>query len=358
MAPLCITLRKHSTFETVICTTGQHQEMLQQALEVFDLVADEKLQVMTTNQTLDTLSSKLLTSFSSVLNRIKPDLVLVHGDTTTSFICALASYYKKIAVGHVEAGLRTKNIYSPWPEEGNRCLTKVLTKLHFAPTMQAKQNLMAEGVDEHKITISGNTSLDALKFAINAIEHNKGLIQEIKKGLPQFAKKMILVTGHRRENYDQGFQNICQALKRIANINKDISIVYPVHLNPKVANTVYDNLSNLNNIHLIKPVNYLQFIYLMQQCTFILTDSGGIQEEAPSLQKPVLLMRESTERPEAVAKNLTKLVGNDIESICDSVQSLLDQPELLQTMTTKHNPYGDGFASKYIAETIATYYRS
>ena len=357
MAPLCRELYNRKGIETLVCSTGQHQEMLQQVLNVFDIKPDINLDVMQPNQTLTQLSCRLLQQFEKVLTTYKPDSVLVHGDTTTSFICALAAFYKRIAVGHVEAGLRTHNLDSPWPEEGNRCLNRVIAKWHFAPTITAKDNLIREGVSAQHITITGNTAIDALSTTVDNIARDPLLKTYCRQALPKnLQQKLVLVTGHRRENFNSGMQNICAALKDISLKNPDVSIVYPVHLNPNIQRPVYQLLADIENVHLIRPLDYLQFVYAMQLSTVILTDSGGIQEEAPSLKKPVLVMRDTSERPEAVALNLAKLVGSDRATIASEVQQLLDSVEKRKAMQQAQNPYGDGRACKYIADVLVAHY--
>ena len=353
MAPLCIELSKRKEVELVVCSTGQHLEMLEQVLEVFAITPDVKIDVMQKDQSLSTLSSNLLLKFEKVLTEVKPDLVLVHGDTTTSFICALSAYYQQIKIGHIEAGLRTFNIRSPWPEEANRCFNKVIANYHFAPTTKAMANLIKENVDKAAITITGNTGIDAIKLIVNKLNTNKNLQQHCNSILPKNLKdKLLLVTGHRRENFENGLKNICESLKQISENNKDLSIIYPVHLNPNVQKPVYEILTGIDNIHLIKPVDYLQFVNLMTISAIILTDSGGIQEEAPTLKKPVLVMRDNSERPEVIDLNLAKLVGTNIKTITSTVQKLLDDKDFYKSMQSNSNPYGDGKASQYIADAI------
>jgi UDP-N-acetylglucosamine 2-epimerase (non-hydrolysing) len=305
-------------------------------------------------QTLSELTSNILTGLDSVLDDAKPDMVLVHGDTSTTFSASLAAFYKQIPVGHVEAGLRTGNIYSPWPEEGNRKLTGALTALHFAPTEDAKDNLLKENFDETNIIVTGNTVIDALLTVVGKIENDNELVSTFESQFSFLSsdRKMILVTGHRRESFGGGFENICAALAQIANSNPDVDVLYPVHLNPQVQEPVNRLLGLLDNVHLIEPQDYLPFVYLMNRAHVIVTDSGGIQEEAPSLGKPVLVMRDTTERPEAVAAGTVKLVGTDVNRIVNETSKLIDDVEYYQSMSFAHNPYGDGKACAKIAKAI------
>ena len=358
MAPLVKEFQKDTeNFETKICVTAQHREMLDQVLDLFQITPDYDLNIMKPGQDLYDATSNILLKIKPVLEGFNPDVVLVHGDTATTFATSLAAYYQKIQIGHVEAGLRTGNLYSPWPEEGNRRLTGVLTDYHFSPTETSKQNLLNEGVDESKIIVTGNTVIDALQLVVNKIYSNEHLRSKIKKtiiqsGFKELDSKFILVTGHRRENFGQGFLNICEALKVLAKNNPDINILYPVHLNPNVRRPVNELLSNVSNINLVEPFQYEEFIYLMSKSYLILTDSGGIQEEAPSLGKPVLVMRDTTERPEAVEAGTVKLVGSDKSDIVKEVQNLLDDSSEYQRMSKAHNPYGNGNASKNILKIL------
>ena len=358
MAPLVKEFQKNKDhFETKVCVTAQHREMLDQVLDLFQITPDYDLNIMKPGQDLYDVTSNILLKIKPVLEGFNPDVVLVHGDTATTFATSLAAYYQKIKIGHVEAGLRTGNLYSPWPEEGNRRLTGVLTDYHFSPTETSKQNLLNEGVDESRIIVTGNTVIDALQLVVNKIYSNEHLRSKIKKtiiqsGFKELDSKFILVTGHRRENFGQGFLNICEALKVLAKNNPDINILYPVHLNPNVRKPVSDLLSNISNIKLVEPFQYEEFIYLMSKSYLILTDSGGIQEEAPSLGKPVLVMRDTTERPEAVEAGTVKLVGSDQNNIVKEVQNLLDDSGEYQRMSKAHNPYGDGNASKKILKIL------
>ena len=354
MAPLVKLLATDGRIDSKCCVTAQHREMLDQVLELFEIVPDYDLDLMKAGQTLSEITSRVILKLKPVLQEYRPDIVLVHGDTTTTFAASLASYYEQISVGHVEAGLRTGNIYSPWPEEGNRKLTGVLTNIHFAPTETSKSNLLKEGVDEAKIFVTGNSVIDALLLIKNKIESDDTL-NRIFSGQFDFldeSKKLVLVTGHRRESFGDGFEDICKALAVIANDNSDVQIVYPVHLNPNVQEPVNRLLEGIDNIYLIEPQDYLPFVYLMNRSYLILTDSGGIQEEAPSLGKPVLVMRETTERPEAISAGTVKLVGTNAEKIVSEVTELLRNQDLYETMSQAHNPYGDGKTSARILETL------
>ena len=351
MAPLAIALKAlNNEFETKVCVTGQHREMLDQVLSLFELEPDFDLNLMKPGQTLADITSGVLKGLNEVFDTWLPDVILVHGDTATTFAASLAAYYHKVQVGHVEAGLRTGDIYSPWPEEANRKLTSVLTTYHFAPTQNSYDNLIKENIDATNIVITGNTVIDALLTVKEKVETD----QEMQARFAQqfdfldASKKLILVTGHRRENFGQGFEDICLALANIAQKNPEVQIVYPVHLNPNVQKPVNELLSGIDNIKLIEPQDYLPFVYLMNKSYLILTDSGGIQEEAPSLGKPVLVMRDTTERPEAVSAGTVKLVGTNPVVIEDSVMELLENQDLYKKMTEAHNPYGDGSACQQI----------
>ena len=356
MAPLVQALQKDSLFETKVCVTAQHRQMLDQVLDIFSIKPDYDLDVMLPNQSLTDLTSIILKKVEKVLLEFIPDVVLVHGDTTTTLATTLAAFYQKIPVGHIEAGLRTKNLYSPWPEEANRTITGTLAKWHFAPTENSKQNLISESITRDNIYVTGNTVIDALFMASKKIEKN----EQIKKSLTkQFnfinGSKFILVTGHRRENFGDGFLKICNALKEISENFPKTNIVYPVHLNPNVQTPVNKILGNIKNIYLIKPLEYLQFVYLMGKAEIILTDSGGIQEEAPSLGKPVLVMRDTTERPEAVDAGTVKLVGTCKESIFKEVSTLLTDKTAYNLMSHAHNPYGDGKACERIIKALTSH---
>ena len=358
MAPLVKEFQKDIiNFETKVCVTAQHREMLDQVLDLFEIVPDYDLNLMKPEQNLYDITAKVLLGMKDVLLDFKPDLVLVHGDTSTSSITSLASFYQKIKIGHIEAGLRTHDIYSPFPEEANRQITGVLSTYHFAPTQGSEDNLIQENKSKESIIITGNTVIDALFLALNKIENNQILKNNIIKNINfQYkindTKQFILVTGHRRENHGQGFINICEALKEIALKNPTIDIVYPVHLNPNVQKPVHDILLNIDNIYLIDPLQYEQFIYMMDKSYFIITDSGGVQEEAPSLGKPVLVMRDTTERPEALDAGTVKLVGTDKETIIKEAQKILDDESEYNKMSKAHNPYGNGKACEKIIEFI------
>jgi UDP-N-acetylglucosamine 2-epimerase (non-hydrolysing) len=358
MAPLVKELQKNKIdFDTKVCVTAQHREMLDQVLKMFEITPDYDLNIMKPGQDLYDITSNVLLGMQDVLTDFQPDIVLVHGDTTTTSATALAAFYQKIKVGHVEAGLRTHDIYSPWPEETNRQITGVLASYHFAPTTTSRDNLLRENKNKINILVTGNTVIDALFLALKKIEQNEELKAKIESNFETLKfnihnSKLILVTGHRRENFGQGFINICEALKEIAIKNPDIDIVYPVHLNPNVQKPVKELLSEVENVHLIEPLEYETFLYLMSKAYFIITDSGGVQEEAPSLGKPVLVMRDTTERPEALEAGTVKLVGADKEKIIKEAQLLLDSNEEYTKMSKAHNPYGDGKACKKIVEFI------
>lgn len=355
MSSLVHALATDERFEAKCCVTAQHREMLDQVLQLFEIKPDYDLNLMRPGQSLNEITSKVLLKLKPILQEFKPDVVLVHGDTATTFSASLAAYYEQIAVGHVEAGLRTGNIYSPWPEEANRKLTAGLAKYHFAPTTTSKENLLKENINAANIYVTGNTIIDALMMIKKKIDNNSILKEKLAAQFPQLdnTKKLILVTGHRRESFGEGFKCICKALAHTAKENADVQIVYPVHLNPKVSEPVYRILSGIENIHLLKPQQYLPFIYLMTRAHIILTDSGGIQEEAPSLGKPVLVMRDTTERPEAVAAGTVQLVGTDIDKIVTGLHVLLYDEKAYQAMSFAHNPYGDGQACQRILEQLA-----
>lgn len=354
MAPLVHALAADERFEAKVCVTAQHREMLDQVLELFEIVPDYDLNLMKASQTLNEITARILLELKPVLQEFKPDVVLVHGDTATTFAASLASYYEQIAVGHIEAGLRTGNIYSPWPEEGNRKLTGALSKYHFAPTETSKHNLLIENYSESDIYVTGNTVIDALILIKNKIDTNTDLNNELAAQFPMLdkSKKLILVTGHRRESFGGGFERICDALAITAKRYPQAQILYPMHLNPNVREPVNRILKGINNIHLIEPQEYLPFIYLMSCSHIILTDSGGIQEEAPSLGKPVLVMRNTTERPEAVDAGTVNLVGTDVGVITAAINELMDNEEAYKSMSFAHNPYGDGNACKKILEVL------
>ncbi len=357
MAPLVKAFEKEKNIISKVCVTAQHREMLDQVLDMFDIKPDYDLNIMKAGQDLFDVTTNVLLGLKDVLNDFNPDVVLVHGDTTTTSASSLAAFYSKIKVGHVEAGLRTGDIYSPWPEEANRQITGVLANYHFAPTTTSENNLLKENKNPNDIIVTGNTVIDALFLALDKIEKNANLKSKIVDSINsqyklQDNKKIILVTGHRRENFGQGFVNICEALKTLALNNPEIDIVYPVHLNPNVQKPVNEILSNTPNVYLIEPLQYEQFIYMMNKSYFIITDSGGVQEEAPSLGKPVLVMRDTTERPEAVDAGTVKLVGTNKEVIIEEAQKLLDNKEEYEKMSKAHNPYGDGKACERIVNFI------
>lgn len=358
MAPLVKAFQKDTEhFETRVCVTAQHRQMLDQVLEVFDITPEYDLNIMAPNQDLYDITSKVLIGLRDVLKDFRPDTVLVHGDTTTSMAASLAAFYMQIPVGHVEAGLRTYNMLSPWPEEMNRQVTDRICTYYFAPTEQSKQNLLQENIDEKKIYITGNTVIDALLMAVDIISTTPGVKEKMAKELEEKGytigeREYILVTGHRRENFGDGFLHICKAIKELASLHPEMDIVYPVHLNPNVQKPVYELLSGLNNVFLISPLDYLPFIYAMQHSTLLLTDSGGVQEEAPSLGKPVLVMRDTTERPEAVEAGTVKLVGTNAEAIVSNVTALLKDKEIYKKMSETHNPYGDGHACERIMAAL------
>ncbi|PVE41119.1 non-hydrolyzing UDP-N-acetylglucosamine 2-epimerase [Limnohabitans planktonicus] len=355
MAPIVNTLRAAPDIHSEVCVTAQHRQMLDQVLELFDIQPDHDLNIMKPGQDLTDITSNILLGMRDLFKKNKYDLLLVHGDTTTTMAAALAAFYEKIPVGHVEAGLRTGNIYAPWPEEMNRSMVGRIAALHFAPTDRAKNSLLREGVADKQILVTGNTVIDALQQVVEKLKTPE-LSEEFKKKFnflnPQ--KRLILVTGHRRENFGDGFERICQALKTLSE-RPDVQIVYPVHLNPSVQEPVKRILGKASNVHLIEPQDYLPFVYLMSQAHIIITDSGGVQEEAPSLGKPVLVMRETTERPEAVEAGTVKLVGTDIASIVFEAHRLLDDTAAYQGMARALNPYGDGLASNRILTAIRSF---
>lgn len=352
MAPLVKAFLKNSTFDTKVCVTAQHREMLDQVLDFYDITPDYDLNLMKKGQNLNLLTARIFEKLSPILDEFKPDYVYVHGDTTTSMAVAIAGFYAGAKICHVEAGLRTFNKYSPFPEEVNRSITGSVADFHFAPTSTSKNNLLKENVNEKTILVTGNTVIDALNMSVKKLEtYQSNELSNLKKEI-DLTKRILLVTGHRRENHGQGFINICNALKHIAENNKDIQIVYPVHLNPKVLKPVHELLDNITNIKLIKPLAYPSFVWLMNQAEIIITDSGGVQEEAPSLGKPVLVMRDTTERPEAVDAGTVILVGTDTNKIISETEKLLNNKEQYLKMSQLHNPYGDGKASEKIVEFI------
>ena len=366
MAPLVKELQKHpESFETVVCVTGQHRQMLDQVLQLFDITPDYDLNIMKQGQDLYDVTSRVLLGMRDVLKDVKPDVVLVHGDTTTSTAAALGAFYQQIPVGHVEAGLRTHNIYSPWPEEMNRQITGRIATYNFAPTPLSKQNLLREAVAEESITVTGNTVIDALYWVVNKIKNDIALNSELEVALQAAGydsarladgRKLVLITGHRRENFGDGFISMCTAIKDLSQKYPHVDFVYPMHLNPNVRKPIHEvfgeDLSNLGNMFFIDPLEYLSFVYLMEKSTIVLTDSGGIQEEAPGLGKPVLVMRDTTERPEALDAGTVKLVGTDYDKIVGEVSTLLDDETAYEKMSKAVNPYGDGLACERIVENL------
>ena len=366
MAPLVKEFQKHpETFKTVVCVTGQHRQMLDQVLQLFEIIPEYDLNIMKQGQDLYDVTARVLTGMRDVLKEAQPDVVLVHGDTTTSTAAALAAFYQQIPVGHVEAGLRTHNIYSPWPEEMNRQITGRIATYNFAPTPLSKANLLREAVNEESITVTGNTVIDALYWVVNKIKEDKALNNELQSLLTQAGydvnrladgKKLVLITGHRRENFGDGFINMCTAIRDLTQKYPDVDFVYPMHLNPNVRKPIHEvfgeDLNNLGNMFFIEPLEYLSFVYLMEKSTIVLTDSGGIQEEAPGLGKPVLVMRDTTERPEALEAGTVKLVGTNYDKIVAEVSALLDDQAHYDAMSKAVNPYGDGLACGRIVETL------
>lgn len=366
MAPLVKEFQKHpDMFRTTVCVTGQHRQMLDQVLEIFGITPDYDLNIMKQGQDLYDVTARVLTGMRSVLDEARPDLVLVHGDTTTSTAAALAAFYKQIPVGHVEAGLRTHNIYSPWPEEMNRQITGRIASWHFAPTPLSRSNLTAEAVPEERILVTGNTVIDALHIVVDRIRNDSGLADGLKESLrlagydterTDAGRRLVLITGHRRENFGEGFLNICRAIKALSEKYPEVDFVYPMHLNPNVRRPIHEvfgqELSGLGNMFFIEPLEYLSFVFLMEKSFIVLTDSGGIQEEAPGLGKPVLVMRDTTERPEAVDAGTVRLVGTDYGTIVNGVSALLDDTEEYDKMSQAVNPYGDGRACPRIVEFI------
>lgn len=366
MAPLVKEFEKYpETFKTIVCVTGQHREMLDQVLNLFEIRPDYDLNIMKQGQDLYDVTARVLVGMRDVLKKVQPDVVLVHGDTTTSTAAALAAFYQQIPVGHVEAGLRTHNIYSPWPEEMNRLLTGRIATHHFSPTQLSRQNLLTENVAESTIIVTGNTVIDALYWVVNKIKNDTALDNELNALLKtagydvnrlKDGKKLVLITGHRRENFGNGFINMCTAIKDLTRKYPDVDFVYPMHLNPNVRKPIHEvfgeDLSNLGNMFFIEPLEYLSFVHLMEKSTIVLTDSGGIQEEAPGLGKPVLVMRDTTERPEALEAGTVKLVGTSYDKIVSEVSMLLENKEYYDTMSKAVNPYGDGLACGRIVESL------
>jgi UDP-N-acetylglucosamine 2-epimerase (non-hydrolysing) len=354
MAPLVRQLQGAGGIDARVCVTAQHRQMLDQVLDLFEIRPDHDLDVMRPGQDLFSITGEILTGIRGVYEHERPDIVLVHGDTTTTFAASLAAFYMRIPVGHVEAGLRTGNLYSPWPEEANRKLTSALAALHFAPTMTSRDNLLRENVPAQTIHVTGNTVIDALLAVRDKLAASEALRQRQAAAFPFLRRgaRMVLITGHRRENFGGGFERICEAIATLARRYPDLDLVYPVHLNPNVLEPVRRLLSGIANVHLIEPLDYLPFVYLMTRSTLILTDSGGIQEEAPSLGKPVLVMRDTTERPEAVDAGTVRLVGTDAASIVEGVGRLLEDPDEYERMSVAHNPYGDGRACARIVAAL------
>lgn len=358
MAPLVKEFREHTDkFETIVCVTGQHRQMLDQVLSIFDITPDYDLNIMKQGQDLYDVTARVLTGMRDVLKEVCPDVVLVHGDTTTSTAAALAAFYQQIPVGHVEAGLRTHNIYSPWPEEMNRQITGRIAQYNFSPTPLSRANLIAEGISNDRITVTGNTVIDALYWVVNKIKSTPELNEKLKKELKEagydvnrlaFGKKLVLITGHRRENFGDGFVSMCKAIQTLTQKYPEVDFVYPMHLNPNVRKPIHEvfgkNLNNISNMFFIEPLEYLSFVYLMEKSSIVLTDSGGIQEEAPGLGKPVLVMRDTTERPEALEAGTVKLVGTNYNRIVNEVSALLDDAAHYDAMSKAVNPYGDGLA--------------
>ena len=366
MAPLVKEFQKRpNKFETIICVTGQHRQMLDQVLEIFDIKPDYDLNIMKQGQDLYDVTARVLTGMRDIIKQAKPDIILVHGDTTTSTAAALAAFYQQIPVGHVEAGLRTHNIYSPWPEEMNRQITGRIAEYDFAPTPLSRANLVAEGVSEDKITVTGNTVIDALYWVVDKIKNTPSLGEQLKNELAKAGydttrlddgKKLVLITGHRRENFGVGFISMCRAIKSLTVKYPDVDFVYPMHLNPNVRKPIHEvfgeNLEGIGNMFFIEPLEYLSFVYLMEKANIVLTDSGGIQEEAPGLGKPVLVMRDTTERPEALEAGTVKLVGTDYDMIVNEVSKLLDNKAHYDKMSKAVNPYGDGKACERIVNSL------
>lgn len=366
MAPLVREFQKYpNDFETVVCVTGQHREMLDQVLKIFEIIPDYDLSIMKQGQDLYDVTARVLTGMRDVLKEVRPDVVLVHGDTTTSTSAALAAFYQQIPVGHVEAGLRTHNIYSPWPEEINRQLTGRMATFNFSPTPLSRQNLIDEGVDDNKIVVTGNTVIDALYMVVDRIKRDESLKKELTEALRSAGydvnhlddrRKLVLITGHRRENFGDGFVNICKAIKTLTEKYPDVDFVYPMHLNPNVRKPIHEvfgkDISNLGNMYFIEPLEYLSFVFLMEKATIVLTDSGGIQEEAPGLGKPVLVMRDTTERPEALESGTVKLVGTSYHKIVKGVSTLLSDVSAYNRMRKAVNPYGDGKACERIVSVF------
>jgi UDP-N-acetylglucosamine 2-epimerase (non-hydrolysing) len=358
MAPLCLAFKEYSDLETVVCVTGQHREMLDQVMNVFGLTPDIDLDIMKNNQDLSDITSRILLNMREIFKLHKPDIVVVHGDTTTTMATAMAAFYASIPVAHVEAGLRTHDIMAPFPEEFNRRLASISAQLHFAPTALSKANLMAENISSEQVWLTGNTVIDALHWVIEKIKNSSSLEESLNTLISNQLKfnwlesRYVLITGHRRENFGQGFLDICKAIENLAHKHPTVHFVYPVHLNPNVQTPVKSLLGDLENVHLIEPLGYESFVYLLSNCYIVLTDSGGIQEEAPSLGKPVLVMRDVSERPEAIDAGTVKLVGTNVKSILEHITTLIERPDIYEIMSKSHNPYGDGKACSKIVEII------
>jgi UDP-N-acetylglucosamine 2-epimerase (non-hydrolysing) len=359
MAPVVYEFRASAAFEVKICVTAQHRQLLDQVFATFRIIPDFDLDLMKKNQKLADLTARILTGMAGICRRWKPDLVIVHGDTSTTFAASLAAFYEKIPVAHVEAGLRTHNKYSPWPEELNRCLTGVLAQWHFAPTESARRNLLSEGVKPETICVTGNTVVDSLRQTISRLQSEPELLKSCARHFPflNSGRRLLLVTGHRRENFGDGLRRICLALRHLAQ-RPDVEIVYPLHLNPNVCGPVRQTLSPTSRVHLIAPLEYIRFVYLLDRCHLVLTDSGGIQEEAPFLGKPVLVMRNTTERPEAIESGVAKLVGTDIDAIIGAVEHLLESPAAYEQIAHPSSFFGDGYASQRIVRFLEAHSRA
>ncbi len=367
MAPLVKNFQKDQRFETLVCVTGQHRQMLDQVLSLFNIIPDFDLNIMKQGQDLYDITSRVLLGMRDVLTEVKPDIVFVHGDTSTSMVVALSAFYKQIPVAHIEAGLRTNDIYSPWPEEMNRQITGRIATYHFAPTAKSRENLLRENISDEMITVTGNTVIDALHWVVDKIQHDVSLDASLDKDIAAMGydtkriydnRRMVLITGHRRENFGDGMRNICNAVKCLAEKYPDVDFVYPMHLNPNVRRPIHDvfgeQMDSCKNVFFIEPLEYLPFIYMLEKAHVVLTDSGGIQEEAPSLGKPVLVMRDTTERPEAVEAGTVKLVGANFTNIVAEVSRLLDDSQYYFSMSEAINPYGDGNACQRIIDVVAS----
>lgn len=356
MAPVVLALKREHEFSVQVCVTGQHREMLDQVIKLFGITPDYDLNIMRDDQTLTGIMCSILNGIEPILENFRPDIVLVHGDTTTSFAVAMAAYFKKIKIGHIEAGLRTGNLYSPWPEEGNRKLTASITDIHFAPTADSKSNLTSEGVGEESIFVTGNTVVDALHHGLAILAEDKVFERDTvqKYEFINFSKRIILVTGHRRENIGEGIMNLCETLIEVSKNFGDVEIVFPVHMNPRVKEPIYKMMSGIKDVHLLDALNYKEFLYFMNKSYCIVTDSGGIQEEAPSLGKPVVITRDTTERPEAIKSGSAVLVGQSKEKLFKTLVTLLENKDAYQVMATANNPFGDGHASERIMKILKT----